>query len=84
MNDLLELSIDAMEYVVIEERLVEPVRNKWVQYKAICPIECIQPSIINNMSVNSHRVLTLLCTQSHKLGIDVALCHSNTKLMLCI
>ena len=32
-----------------------------------------QPYLITNMSINSRRALTLLRTQSHNLGIEVAL-----------
>ena len=49
----------------------------WVQNKARRPIDSIQPYLITNMSINSRRALTLLRTQSHKLGIEVALCHQN-------
>ena len=40
-------------------------------------IDHIQPYLIINMSVNSHRALTLLRSQSHNLGIEVALWHQN-------
>ena len=33
MEDLLELSSDAMKYVVIEERLMDPLRKKWKDAK---------------------------------------------------
>ena len=29
MEDLLDLSSDAIKYVVIEERLMDPLRKKW-------------------------------------------------------
>ena len=44
----------------------------WSQYKPIMPIDRIQPYLITNMSSDAHRALTLLCTRSHKLGIEVA------------
>ena len=94
---LLELSNDAMKYMVIEERLMELLRKKLkyakkrkieyyiantnsgclVLYKARRPIVCIQPYLITNMSINSHRALILLHTRSHKVGIEVALWHQN-------
>ena len=54
VEDLLELSSHVMNYAVIEERLMEPLRNKWedakktklervVQYKARRRIVCIEP-----------------------------------------
>ena len=33
MEDLLELSSDAMKYIVIEERLMDPLRKKWKDAK---------------------------------------------------
>ena len=33
VEDLLELSTDSMKYVVIEERLMEPLRKKWKDAK---------------------------------------------------
>ena len=84
MEDLFEISNNTMKYLVIEERLIEPLRKKcedynaniniecWVQYKARRPIDRIQPYLISNVSINSRRALTLLM-RSHKLGIEVAL-----------
>ena len=45
----------------------------WVLYKARRHINRIQLYLINNVSINSRRALTLIQTQSHKLGIQVAL-----------
>ena len=93
VNDLLELSGNAMQCVMIEERLLESLRKNWEdvkrtkleyyianvnpecwsQYKAKMPTDHgIQPYLITNMTSNAHRALTLLHTQSHKLGIEVA------------
>ena len=44
-----------------------------VLYKARSSIDCIQPYLITDMSINSRRALTLIRTQSHNLGIEVAL-----------
>ena len=49
----------------------------WVLYKERRPIDCIQPYLITNISINSHRALTLIHTRSHKLGIEVALWNQN-------
>ena len=82
MEDLLEFSRDVMKYVVIEERLMDPLMNKWkdakstkleyyianinskcwILYKARRPGDCNQPYLITNMSINSRRALTLICT----------------------
>ena len=43
----------------------------WVLYKARRPIDRIQPYLITNMSINSHRALACL------LGIEVALWNQN-------
>ena len=40
----------------------------WIHCNASRPIDHIQPSI-TNMSISSHRVLTLLHTELYKLGI---------------
>ena len=56
----------------------------WCQYKARMPIDRIQPYLITNMSSNARRALTLLCTRSHKLGIEVASWYQNvTNLKTC-
>ena len=39
MEDLLELSSDAMKYIVIEERLMDPLRKKWKDAKRT-KLEC--------------------------------------------
>ena len=104
MDDLLELSGNAMQYVMIEESLVESLRMKredakrtkieyyianvnpecWSQYKAVMPIDRIQPYLITNMSSNARRALTLLRTRSHKLGIEIASSYQNvTNLKAC-
>ena len=104
MDDLLELLDNAIQYVMIEERLMESLRKKWEdakrtkleyyianikpecwsQYKARMHIDHIQPYLITNMSSNSHRALTLLCTRSHKLGIEIASWYQNvTNLKTC-
>ena len=83
-----------MQYVVIDERLMKPQRQKWDDAKKIkldywianinpeCWDQCkARMPIINkiiNMIIISHTDLTLFCTQSHKLGIEVALWHQNT------
>ena len=41
MEDLLELSSEAMQYVVIEERLMKPQRQKWEDAKRIKLEYCI-------------------------------------------
>ena len=41
------------------------------------PIDRIQPYLITNTSSNARRALTLLRTQSHKLGIEVASWYQN-------
>ena len=41
------------------------------------PIDHIPPYLIPKMSINSRRTLKLCCTQSNKLGIEVALWHQN-------
>ena len=48
--------------------------ESWVLYKTRKLIDCIQPYLITNMSINSCRALVLLRTQSHNRGIEVALC----------
>ena len=56
VEDLLELSSDAMKYVVIEECCIDPLRKNpkcWVPYKARRPIDHIQPYLITSMSINS-------------------------------
>ena len=55
-------------------------RTKLEYYIANIDNECwdrIQPYLITNMSINSCRALTLLCTRSHNLGIKVALWNQN-------
>ena len=49
----------------------------WVLYKPRRSIDHIQPYLIANMSINSCRALTLIHTQSHNLGIEVALWNQN-------
>ena len=49
----------------------------WSQYKARMPIDRIHPYLITNMSSNARRALTLLHTQSHNLGIEVASWYQN-------
>ena len=46
-EDLLELSSDAVEYVVIEERLTEPLRKKWKDAKRTNLEYYMQTSILN-------------------------------------
>ena len=83
MDDLLELSGNAMKYVMIEERLVESLRMKWedakrtfkLEYYIATKQECIlivSNLLITNMSSNARRALTLLRTRSHKLSIEIA------------
>ena len=81
-----------MKYVVIEERLMEPLRKKWKDakyYIANINPECWfyirhedQLIVFNLTSLltwvfNSRRALTLLRTQSHNIDIEVALWHQN-------
>ena len=49
----------------------------WSQHKSRMPIDHIQPYLITNMSSNARRTITLLHTQSHKLGIVVASWYQN-------
>ena len=48
-----------------------------VLYKARSSIDCIQPYLITNMSINSRRALTLLRTRSPNLDIKVSLWNPN-------
>ena len=68
-----------LEYYIVN---VNP--ECWSQYKARMSIDRIQPYLITNMSSNARRALTLLCTRSHKLGIEVASWYQNvTNLKTC-
>ena len=49
----------------------------WSKYKARTPIDRIQPYLITNISSNARRALTLLCTRSHKLDIEIASWYQN-------
>ena len=48
-----------------------------IQQSPLLPIDRTQPYLITNMSSNACRALTLLHTQSHKLGIEVASLYQN-------
>ena len=58
-----------------EEKLLK--HECWVLHKGRRPIDHIQACLITNMSINSRIVLTLLCTRSHNLGVEVALWNQN-------
>ena len=68
---------DVMKYVVIEIRLMEPLRKKKFRrcekekiYKARNCIGCIQPYLsIKASIINTCRAMTLLHTSSHRLGV---------------
>ena len=49
----------------------------WSRYKARMHIDRIQHYLITDMSSNARRVFTLLCTRSHKLGIEIASWYQN-------
>ena len=75
----MKLSSTKLEYSIAN---VNP--EYWSQYKARMTIHRIQPYLITNMSSNTHKALTLLCTQSRKLGIEVASWYENvTNLKTC-
>ena len=44
----------------LEYYIVNINHQYWIQYKAMGPIDCIQIYLVTNMSINSHRALTLL------------------------
>ena len=81
-----------MKYVVIEEKLMDPLRKKWkdvitninpgcwVLHKARRPIDHIQPYLITNMSINSHRARKHIHTQSHIQGIEVSLWNQTSQI----
>ena len=56
-----KIPCDVIQYMAIEERL----------------IEILKVNVITNMSLNSHRALTLLHSRSHELGIEVVSWHQN-------